>query len=217
MDNAERISKKRKRKHGSKKDNPIKETETPVEGTVAVSTEQAAKPKKKKSRKEKVSTPTAELEVDAITEDKDEEDEEEDEDEGRKDEDKADSDSKRPSHPDADINASEDDTSLPKDTQLHLPVTGENPKTFADLNLSPRTMKAIESMGYTTLTEVQARTIQPCMTGRDVLGAAKTGSGKTLAFLIPAVEMLASLHFKPRNGTGVVVSPTSSIYFALLH
>jgi superfamily II DNA/RNA helicase len=33
--------------------------------------------------------------------------------------------------------------------------------------------------------------------GKDVLGAAKTGSGKTLAFLIPAVEMLYKLKFKP--------------------
>ena len=35
---------------------------------------------------------------------------------------------------------------------------------------------------------------------RDLLGAAKTGSGKTLAFLIPAVELLFKLQFKPRNG-----------------
>ncbi len=48
--------------------------------------------------------------------------------------------------------------------------------------------------------------------GKDVLGAAKTGSGKTLAFLIPAVEMLSEMRFKPRNGTGViVVSPTREL------
>ena len=48
--------------------------------------------------------------------------------------------------------------------------------------------------------------------GRDVLGAAKTGSGKTLAFLLPAIEMLHSLRFKPRNGTGVIiVSPTREL------
>jgi superfamily II DNA/RNA helicase len=35
--------------------------------------------------------------------------------------------------------------------------------------------------------------------GKDVLGAAKTGSGKTLAFLIPAIEMLSSMRFKPRK------------------
>lgn len=50
------------------------------------------------------------------------------------------------------------------------------------------------------------------MAGKDVLGAAKTGSGKTLAFLIPAIEILSSLRFKPRNGTGViVVSPTREL------
>jgi len=48
--------------------------------------------------------------------------------------------------------------------------------------------------------------------GKDVLGAAKTGSGKTLAFLLPAIEMLSAMRFKPRNGTGViVVSPTREL------
>jgi ATP-dependent RNA helicase DDX18/HAS1 len=50
------------------------------------------------------------------------------------------------------------------------------------------------------MTEIQRRGIPPLMAGKDVLGAAKTGSGKTLAFLIPAVEMLSALRFKPRNG-----------------
>jgi ATP-dependent RNA helicase DDX18/HAS1 len=102
-----------------------------------------------------------------------------------------------------------EDTNIPVNTQLSLPVVGENPVYFKDLTLHPNTMKAIEKLGYTKMTEVQARTIPPCMAGRDVLGAAKTGSGKTLAFLIPAVEMLSSLKFKPRNGTGVIVSPIS--------
>lgn len=71
---------------------------------------------------------------------------------------------------------------------------------FDSLDLSPGTFKAIEQMGFTEMTEVQARTIPPLLAGRDVLGAAKTGSGKTLAFLIPAIEMLNKLKFKPRNG-----------------
>jgi len=73
-------------------------------------------------------------------------------------------------------------------------------------------MKAIEDMKFESMTEIQQRGIPPLLAGRDVLGAAKTGSGKTLAFLIPAVEMLSSLRFKPRNGTGViVVSPTREL------
>jgi len=74
-------------------------------------------------------------------------------------------------------------------------------------------MKAItEDMNFTAMTEIQQRGIPPLLAGRDVLGAAKTGSGKTLVFLIPAVEMLSALRFKPRNGTGViVVSPTREL------
>jgi ATP-dependent RNA helicase DDX18/HAS1 len=74
------------------------------------------------------------------------------------------------------------------------------PTAFSSLDLSAGTVKAIEEMGFTHMTEVQSRTIPPLLAGRDVLGAAKTGSGKTLAFLIPAVEMLNKLKFKPRNG-----------------
>ena len=94
-----------------------------------------------------------------------------------------------------------------------LPISqSAEPKLFSELSLSEGTAKSIEEMGFTKMTEVQSRTIPPLMAGRDVLGAAKTGSGKTLAFLIPAIEMLHALKFKPRNGTGViVVSPTREL------
>lgn len=83
---------------------------------------------------------------------------------------------------------------------LSLPVTGSEPQKFSDINLSEKTMKAIADMKFENMTEIQRRGIPPLLAGRDVLGAAKTGSGKTLSFLIPAVEMLSSLRFKPRNG-----------------
>ncbi|KAJ2790541.1 ATP-dependent RNA helicase, partial [Coemansia helicoidea] len=83
---------------------------------------------------------------------------------------------------------------------------------FESLPLTPQTQSAIKEMGFTKMTEVQARTIPPLLAGRDVLGAAKTGSGKTLSFLIPAVELLAKLRFKPRNGTGaIIISPTREL------
>lgn len=62
------------------------------------------------------------------------------------------------------------------------------------------TLKAIEDMGFTSMTEIQARSIPALLEGRDLVGAAKTGSGKTLAFLIPAVELIYKLKFMPRNG-----------------
>lgn len=86
----------------------------------------------------------------------------------------------------------------PVDGQSAAPANFDT--DFASLGLSEQTSNAIKEMGFTKMTEVQARCIPPLMTGRDVLGAAKTGSGKTLAFLIPAVEMLNKLMFKPRNG-----------------
>lgn len=104
------------------------------------------------------------------------------------------------------------DTNMPSTSALSLPSTGADPKRFTDLNLSSKTLQAIEGMTFKQMTEIQQRGIPPLMAGRDVLGAAKTGSGKTLAFLIPAVEMLSALRFKPRNGTGViVVSPTREL------
>ncbi|KAL8704350.1 MAG: hypothetical protein Q9201_002501 [Fulgogasparrea decipioides] len=104
------------------------------------------------------------------------------------------------------------ETDLPSTAPVSLPTTSANPRAFKELNLSSKTMQAIEGMGFESMTAIQQMTIPPLMAGRDVLGAAKTGSGKTLAFLIPAVEMLSALRFKPRNGTGViVVSPTREL------
>merc|ERR1712166_1436256 len=83
---------------------------------------------------------------------------------------------------------------------------------FADLQLSERTQMALTDMGFKYLTHIQAESIAPLLGGRDLLGAAQTGSGKTLAFLIPSVELLSSVEFKPRNGTGVVcISPTREL------
>ena len=73
-------------------------------------------------------------------------------------------------------------------------------KPFSELELSEGTAKALAEMGFTKMTPVQERTIPPLLAGKDVLGAARTGSGKTLAFLIPSIELLIRMKFKPRNG-----------------
>uniref|UniRef100_A0A2P2I0P8 ATP-dependent RNA helicase n=1 Tax=Hirondellea gigas TaxID=1518452 RepID=A0A2P2I0P8_9CRUS len=71
--------------------------------------------------------------------------------------------------------------------------------------VSAPTMEAIESYGFESMTEIQARAIPPLLEGKDLRGTAKTGSGKTLAFLIPAIELLHKLEFEPCHGTGVIV------------
>jgi ATP-dependent RNA helicase DDX18/HAS1 len=78
--------------------------------------------------------------------------------------------------------------------------------------ISDASLKAISEMGFTKMTEIQAKSIPPLLEGRDLVGSAKTGSGKTLAFLIPVVELIHKLKFMPRNGTGaVIISPTREL------
>jgi len=67
-------------------------------------------------------------------------------------------------------------------------------------------------MGFNQMTEIQAKAIGPLLEGKDLLGAARTGSGKTLAFLIPAIQLLFTNKFKPRDGTGVIImTPTREL------
>jgi len=83
---------------------------------------------------------------------------------------------------------------------------------FSDLDLTENTRVALADACFERMTLIQAKVIPPLMRGRDVIGAAKTGSGKTLAFLIPAIELLSKVSFKPRNGTGVIViTPTREL------
>lgn len=85
---------------------------------------------------------------------------------------------------------------------------------FEDLSdqISNETLEAVKEMGFTQMTEIQAKSIPQLLSGRDLVGSAKTGSGKTLAFLIPAIELMKKLRFMPRNGTGVIIiSPTREL------
>ncbi|KAI2631630.1 P-loop containing nucleoside triphosphate hydrolase protein [Xylaria nigripes] len=187
--------------------------------TVAKPTAGAAAPvpkKKKVTRAEREPKDEPEISSEA-REESEEEKEEVDVNESEKDS-KADT-SKRTSDQDdedsdgsdVDVNAKSSESAAIELSSLVAPADGV--EKFAELNLSEKTLRAIqEEMKFETMTPIQRRAIPPLLAGRDVLGAAKTGSGKTLSFLIPAIEMLHSLRFKPRNGTGViVVSPTREL------
>ncbi|VVC29404.1 RNA helicase, DEAD-box type, Q motif,Helicase, C-terminal,ATP-dependent RNA helicase DEAD-box, conserved [Cinara cedri] len=105
------------------------------------------------------------------------------------------------------------DKKPPADSNLELKILTEDRKfTSLEGHVCENTMKGIADMGFTVMTEIQAKTIPPLLEGRDLVGAAKTGSGKTLAFLIPAVELIYKLKFMPRNGTGcIIISPTREL------
>ncbi|KNG85383.1 ATP-dependent RNA helicase has1 [Aspergillus nomiae NRRL 13137] len=199
VDNAQSISKKRKRKHGG---NARKE-EAAAPATTEAVTDSPAKEEvtvdKKKAKKEK----SKKQKVEHMSSDDEKKDAEESEQEASDNEEEK---------SDAEETPAVDGEDLPSADTIRLPQQDGDPVKFTELGLSEKTMKGIEGMGFETMTEVQRRTIPPLLAGRDVLGAAKTGSGKTLSFLIPAIEMLSALRFKPRNGTGaIIVSPTREL------
>jgi ATP-dependent RNA helicase RhlE len=62
---------------------------------------------------------------------------------------------------------------------------------FNDLGLIQPLMTAINEVGYTTPTPIQAQAIPQVLNGKDVLGCAQTGTGKTAAFSIPILQILS--------------------------
>jgi ATP-dependent RNA helicase DDX18/HAS1 len=219
-------SKKRKRKHGTsavEKDDPVASNSGPSVEAEAPTSDKAEKaPKKaKKARKSEDQEETIEDEVKQKKHKKAKkvQELEEEEDEDLPEEILAEIESGELANIQAQEESEDEgngpdlaEGSAPGAGVLSLPSAGSQAEKFSELNLSEKTMRAIEEMKFEKMTEIQQRGIPPLLAGRDVLGAAKTGSGKTLAFLIPAVEMLTSLRFKPRNGTGaIVVSPTREL------
>ena len=63
---------------------------------------------------------------------------------------------------------------------------------FGELKLRKPTLKALQAMGYSEPTPIQAGTIPTIQKGVDVMGQARTGTGKTAAFMIPIVEGVAA-------------------------
>ena len=88
-------------------------------------------------------------------------------------------------------------------TDAAAPVT-----TFADLELDPALLKALQDVGYETPSPIQARTIPHLLAGRDVLGQAQTGTGKTAAFALP---LLSRLDLKQAVPQVLVLTPTREL------
>ncbi|WP_442601366.1 DEAD/DEAH box helicase [Paenibacillus sp. KN14-4R] len=63
-------------------------------------------------------------------------------------------------------------------------------KTFQELGLEPKILRAITEMGFEEATPIQEKTIPLAMEGRDLIGQAQTGTGKTAAFGIPLLNKI---------------------------
>ncbi|MEM6409594.1 MAG: DEAD/DEAH box helicase, partial [Pseudomonadota bacterium] len=82
---------------------------------------------------------------------------------------------------------------------------------FSDLKLHSKVLKAIDEVGYTTPTPIQAGAIPPALEGRDVLGIAQTGTGKTASFTLPMITMLNRGRARARMPRSLVLAPTREL------
>lgn len=82
---------------------------------------------------------------------------------------------------------------------------------FADLNLNPKILKAIEEAGYSVPTPIQQGAIPAALEGRDVLGIAQTGTGKTASFTLPMIHVLARGRARARMPRSLVLCPTREL------
>lgn len=80
---------------------------------------------------------------------------------------------------------------------------------FTNLPLDHRIQKAIQEIGYTQCTDIQAQSIPQVLAGKDILGTAQTGTGKTASFVLPIIQQL--LH-KPKSGIqSLILTPTREL------
>ncbi len=88
--------------------------------------------------------------------------------------------------------------------------SAETPRKFGDLNLKGPTLRALQAMGYSAPTPIQAGAIPMIQKGVDVMGQARTGTGKTAAFMIPIVEGAADCE-PGRDPLALAVLPTREL------
>jgi ATP-dependent RNA helicase DeaD len=78
-----------------------------------------------------------------------------------------------------------------------MSMNSPKPEQFSDLPLSPIMMRALDKLGWTAPSPIQAGVIPYALEGFDVLGQARTGTGKTASFAIPILEQLDPLSKNP--------------------
>ena len=80
--------------------------------------------------------------------------------------------------------------------------------SFADLQIHPAVLQAVDDVGYESPSAVQAATIPAMMAGSDVVGLAQTGTGKTAAFAMP---ILSKIDTASTDTQALVLAPTREL------
>ncbi|MGV3000940.1 ATP-dependent RNA helicase DbpA [Vibrio sp. E150_018] len=79
---------------------------------------------------------------------------------------------------------------------------------FSSLALDPALIENLTSLGYESMTPIQADSLPLMIAGKDVIGQGKTGSGKTAAF---GLGLLANLNVKRFRVQSLVLCPTREL------
>jgi ATP-dependent RNA helicase DeaD len=79
---------------------------------------------------------------------------------------------------------------------------------FANCGVSQEIVKALENLGFETLTEVQQQVIPLALVDTDVIVRSQTGSGKTAAFAIPICE---KIEVEERYPQALILTPTREL------
>ncbi|XP_071866269.1 putative ATP-dependent RNA helicase DDX56 [Bombus fervidus] len=87
------------------------------------------------------------------------------------------------------------------------------PKSFFELELDDRILKAIAKLGWVEPTLIQEKAIPLMMEGKDILIRARTGSGKTAAFTIPLIQKILWNKRMQKNQEikGLIVAPSKEL------
>jgi len=81
---------------------------------------------------------------------------------------------------------------------------------FSALNLHSSLHKALDAIGFTSCTPIQAATLPPILEGKDMAGQAQTGTGKTAAFLLATMQYLLT-NKKAGQPAALIMSPTREL------
>jgi ATP-dependent RNA helicase RhlE len=81
-------------------------------------------------------------------------------------------------------------------------------RSIRDLPVDGSILNNLRRKGYELPTEIQDKTLEPILEGRNLIGLAQTGTGKTGAFLIPLIHNLLK---KDASRHVLVVSPTREL------
>ena len=79
---------------------------------------------------------------------------------------------------------------------------------FSSLAIKPELLASIQSLGYETMTPIQAQSLPVLLKAQDLIAQAKTGSGKTAAFAIGLLNQLDVLNYQTQ---ALILCPTREL------